>query len=92
MFGRSVCIHAAEKKEAHRISSAGCDCVQRIAYEGKEMNITTAKEVLEKASGWATFSYVETKNEKEINGEKTTETRYELNCQPKKVKLACVKE
>ena len=56
------------------------------------MNITTAKEVLEKASGWATFSYVETKNEKEINGEKTTETRYELNCQPKKVKLACVKE
>ena len=50
------------------------------------MDITTAKEVLEKASGWATFSYVETKNEKEINGEKTTETRYELNCQPKKAK------
>ena len=49
------------------------------------MDIATAKEMLGKASGWAMFSYVETKTEKEANGEKTIETRYELNCYPKKV-------
>ena len=49
------------------------------------MDIATAKEMLGKASGWAKFSYVETKTEKETNGEKTTEIRYELNCHPQKV-------
>ena len=53
------------------------------------MDIATAKEMLGKASGWAMFSYVETKTEKEVNGEKTTETRYELNCYPKKAKREC---
>lgn len=49
------------------------------------MDIATAKEVLGKASGWGSFSYVETITKTETNGEKTV-TRYELNCHPKKAK------
>ena len=49
------------------------------------MDIATAKEVLGKASGWGSFSYVETITKTETNGEKTV-TRYELNCLPKKAK------
>lgn len=53
------------------------------------MDVNIVKEMLGKASGWAKFSYVETKTEKETNGEKTTEIRYELNCHPQKVMQEC---
>ena len=46
------------------------------------MDIATAKEVLGKASGWGSFSYVETITKTETNGEKTVDKFFHLCVNP----------
>ena len=72
------------KIERNVIASQAQDAIAyKKAHEENRMDINVVKEMIEKASGRAIFSYVETKIDTDPNGKKN-ETRYELSCRPKK--------